>query len=534
MPRSKAKEREIDLDFISKKVSKSVEKAKEERLERKAQAVKEGATLEVNLFPKQAKAFEYLQDRRTNEVLYGGGARGGKTRLGVTWILLECVAKPGSAWLIGRAELKKLKQTTLLEFFTVAAELGITEESYNYNVQESIIKFSNGSMVFLVDMSYKPSDPNYDSLGSLSLTGAFIDECQEVQYKAINVLRGRFSLLRKFGWETIPKLLVTCNPAKNWIYTEFYKPWREKRLEQGREFIPALVQDNPTVPQSYIDFLKKSDRVTVERLLNGNFEYDDDPNLLFSTDDVQGMFRDVEKAQRNGQRYVSVDVARYGRDKTVVCLWDGLLLEKIWQISGKNTEEVSDFVRDLCGQWHVPLEHVVVDEDGVGGGVVDKLECVGFVNNSAPRSPYGSKVRSWLKRNYANLKTQCYCLFNEYARNGLVKVKVDGKEKESLIEELGFIRFKEIDNDQKLQLESKVDMKDRLGRSPDLADAMMFRFLFEIIHMPIVEDDATKQPKPVEHLITPYGKIRVDDMDIDEYFFSLDYKPNKEPKLSPY
>ena len=30
----------------------------------------------------------------------------------------------------------------------------------------------------------------------------------------------------------------------------------------------------------------------------------------------------------------------------------------------------------------VPTANVAVDEDGVGGGVVDLLRCVGFVNNS--------------------------------------------------------------------------------------------------------------------------------------------------------
>jgi hypothetical protein len=216
-------------------------------------------------------------------------------------------------------------------------------------------------------------------------------------------------------------------------------------------------------------------------------------------------------------------------------LWDGLLVANCYQLKHKSTEEIAEFIKRLCEKEHIPMEHVVVDEDGVGGGVVDKLGCVGFINNSSPRSPYGAKVRSWLKRNYANLKTQCYCLFNEYAKNRLVKCNIQGTEKETLIEELGFIRFKEIDNDQKLQLESKVDMKDRLGRSPDLADAMMFRFLFEIIHMPVVGDDFKQQPRKVEYLLTPYGRKKVESQEeIDDYLFGLENYQPKDPQLSPY
>jgi hypothetical protein len=59
-----------------------------------------------------------------------------------------------------------------------------------------------------------PSDPNYDRLGSYSLTAIGIDEAQEIESKAISVLRGRLSLLEGNGWKTTPKILYTCNPSK--------------------------------------------------------------------------------------------------------------------------------------------------------------------------------------------------------------------------------------------------------------------------------------------------------------------------------
>jgi hypothetical protein len=34
-----------------------------------------------------------------------------------------------------------------------------------------------------------PSDPNYDRLGSYGITGVFLDEAQEIDYMAINVLK---------------------------------------------------------------------------------------------------------------------------------------------------------------------------------------------------------------------------------------------------------------------------------------------------------------------------------------------------------
>jgi hypothetical protein len=42
-------------------------------------------------------------------------------------------------------------------------------------------------------------------------------------------------------------------------------------------FIPALATDNKKLPKTYIEQLMRSDEVTKQRLLYGNFEYDDTP-----------------------------------------------------------------------------------------------------------------------------------------------------------------------------------------------------------------------------------------------------------------
>jgi hypothetical protein len=53
--------------------------------------------------------------------------------------------------------------------------------------------------------------------------------------------------------------------------------------------------------------------------------------------------------------------------------------------------------------------------------------------------------------------------------------------------------------------------------------------------MPIVTDDEKSQPRQVSHLLTPYGKVRVEnDEDIDEYFMNLENPQPKGPALSPY
>ena len=52
-------------------------------------------TMEINFYPnkKQFEAIKFLNDDTTTEILYGGGASGGKTFLGCAWIIMSCLQK---------------------------------------------------------------------------------------------------------------------------------------------------------------------------------------------------------------------------------------------------------------------------------------------------------------------------------------------------------------------------------------------------------------------------------------------------------
>lgn len=437
------------------------------------------STIQFKPEPKQYVAWQYLTDDVTNEVLFGGGARGGKSWLGCSWIVINCLRFPGSAWMIGRQELTRLISTTLRTFLKVCTGFDLVADvHFKYNAQRNTVTFSNGSIVFLVDLQYKPSDPEFDRLGSYDLTGAFIDESQEVNVKATHVLRGRFSLLEGKGWSTIPKVLYTCNPAKNWIYMDFYKPWKEKRLEKEKVFIPSLVTDNKKyVKQEYIDNLRRSDKVTVERLLNGNFEYDDDPGVLMEYDAICDIFTNKTKVMPHDY-YVSVDVARMGQDKTVIMIWNSLQVLEIRTYSKQRTDETVGVLRQIETEYSIPRSHFIIDEDGVGGGVVDQFKgAKGFINNSTAIQPTDETK----KVNYSNLKTQCYFILADKVNTGLVGINdIDPMIRDALVEELEQVRQIDIDKESKIKLMPKEDIKERLGRSPDYADALMMRMYFVI------------------------------------------------------
>lgn len=356
----------------------------------------------MKLLTKQQHAVFFLKDNSTEEVLYGGAAGGGKSALGCLWLMEMCTRYPGTRWLMGRSKLKTLKETTLNTFFEVAKQVRLSGQ-FKYKPAENVILWKNGSQILLKDLFHYPADPNYDSLGSLEITGAFIDECNQVGYLAWQMVKSRIRYrLTEHG--LIPKLLGTCNPAKNWVYKEFYKPSRDGQLPQHRRFVQSLPTDNPHLHAAYLQSLLRLDSNRRERLYYGNWEYDDDPAALIDRDSIADYFN-PEHLQGSGQKYMTIDVARKGRDRTVIRIWHGWLCIAREAMEVSLVTQVIKRAKELQLMHGIPASQVIADEDGVGGGVVDGLGCKGFVNNSSPLEV--KEGSAWIKPNYENLKSQC-------------------------------------------------------------------------------------------------------------------------------
>jgi len=424
----------------------------------------------ITLFPKQIECFKYLEDNHTSEVLFGGGAGGSKTFTGCLWQISRRLKYPNTRSVIGRSKLKNLKSTTLNTFWEVAINYcGLKpDRDYMFNANGSQIKFYNGSEIYLKDLFFYPSDPEFTSLGGLEITDCFVDECAEVTEKAINILNSRIRY-KLDEYNLIPKTLLTCNPSKGWLYTQFYKPDLTNDLPEHRKFIKSLVTDNKAISKHYITQLGKLDQISKERLLFGNWEYNDDEALLFEYNALQDMF--TNDFVEGGMKVITCDVARFGDDKTVICVWNGLRCEKIIKFDKNDVKQVVDTIKSECRSNGISNSKVVIDQDGVGGGVVDYLSgCVGFVNGS----------RALKGENYMNLKTQCYYKLAEVINNDQIYI-ADKRYRDTIISELEIVKRARVDKDsQKLAIEGKEIIKTKLGRSPDYADAIMMRMWYHL------------------------------------------------------
>lgn len=446
--------------------------------------------MEITIEPtiKQDIAWKILEDKTTEEFLFGGGAGGGKSYIGCEWLISMCLRFPNTKYFIARKRLKTLKQTTLITFFKVCRKHKLKRDvHYRYREQQAVIEFlETGASIDLIEVDYKPSDPDYEDLGSSEYTSGWIEEAGEINFGAFDSLMGRIGRQLNDKYDIFGKIFLTCNPKKNWLYKQFYKPWKSKQLPTNRRFVQSLVDDNPRIESGYRQKLVNTkNQAKKQRLLYGNWEYDDDPSALINFEAIADLFTNT--LEQSDEKYLTADIARFGEDKTVIKVWNGLGISKVYIRSKQGTDETIRQIRDILSVEQIPYSHAVIDEDGIGGGVVDALKGVrGFVANSSPLEDIRVNTKSEETPNYRNLKAQCGYMLAELINNHKVSVKpiiIDCEEtvdyEDLLTEDLEQIKAKDIDNDdKKLDLVSKDVIKESLGRSPDYSDNMIMRMIF--------------------------------------------------------
>lgn len=205
----------------------------------------------------------------------------------------------------------------------------------------------------------------------------------------------------------------------------------------------------------------------------GEFPSNEDNVLIQLEEVIEAMARSNDSEEYQ-YRYIGVDVARFGEDATVMYDFHDykqvgkkkLIKREVTEVSG----EVIRLIKE--GDKGLPTR-VVIDETGIGSGVVDilkerlsdrvlgrNIEIVGVHFGQACDDEEDRKK-------FLNLKAKMfYCLAQDVKDNLILD------EDEDLLSQLPTILYK-YNSSGKLQIESKEDYKKRTGnKSPDDADAL--------------------------------------------------------------
>jgi len=419
---------------------------------------------------KQKEVCRHWIDDSVTDLVYGGSKGSGKSYLGCSLIFSDALTYPETFYFIARRQLIDLRKYTIPSIYEVFGHWGLDKRYFRYQGNDNYFELYNKSRVYLIDAKYMPTDPLYQRFGSMQMTRGWIEEAGQFSLEAKSNLQASIGRWKNDVYNLTPKLLQTCNPAKNYLYSEYYKKNKENKLEDWKRFIQALPTDNTRLPDGYLLNLERTlSKTQKERLLHGNWEYDDDPDLLVDYDAICDVFTN-EHVKPTNNRSISADLAMKGRDRFVAGSWNGLICRIAIDKPYSPGKMIETDLKELMRSDGVGRSRTIADSDGLGSYLESYIVGIKEFHNG------GVAIDS---TKYANLKSECGYKLADVINKRLMKIICTEEQAERIKDELGVLKeVSGLDDTQKKRIITKDDMKAILGNSPDYLDMLIMGMYF--------------------------------------------------------
>lgn len=267
-----------------------------------------------------------------------------------------------------------------------------------------------------------------------------------------------------------PKIRMMSTPrSANWL-TQYVK-------NNNVPVITAKTSDNKRITEKEIELMKKAsiDENSWRREFYGDEIDDETAGVLFST----RLLSNAPKfMQRNNNGYaIGIDCSGLGKDSNVIVVRNQNEILDIVEKKIASNSELCSIVRGLIlTHGKANLSHVAIDE-AYGLDLHERLSDAGI---NATIVPFGGKAKNSA---YANQRAEMYINLKkgieEYGLKGIT---------DELYRELQATKYI-LNNNGKIQLIPKDDIKLNIGRSPDIADALALTYTQDIIPCGLIESE---------------------------------------------
>ena len=381
---------------------------------------------------------------------------------------------PGNRGMFVRKIGQHLKQTTLKTWID-----WIPSEAYEINEQKQEITIRTKGKPSTILYSGMNSREEIDKFKSLELGWVAVDQAEELTESDFMAILPRLRLKLPDGGRPHYRALFTANPKQCYFRDRFII----SPDPSTQNFIQALPSDNPHLAPGYIEELKKLYKHRPELLkamIEGSWDIMEGSDII-----VKWSWADRARTNQAGLYHdrcgVSVDPSRFGDDETVMYPWIGSGVAGEPDIfGGKDCDAVASRALAMCkrigGNW------IAVDGCGIGGGVIDILHkmCGDEITimdiNSAERADDHSK--------FYNKRAEMWWEAGELFSESHVRIPDD----KVLVGQLSGVTYSYSGG--RILVEAKEDIKKRMGRSPDRADACVMG-LYAMKRSPILTKAVT-------------------------------------------
>ncbi len=418
--------------------------------------------------------------------LFGGAMGGGKTAALINEGQQLSLDYPGNFGLLIRKTWPSFCDTVLPQ----AEKFIDTRLVADWNHSSKYITYKNGSRIRYGGLGDKPDD--WEKWMSGEYGWIAIDQAEQFTELEFEMLATRLRL-RLPG--ILYFFLLSCNPNVGWIKERFI----ERNLED-HIFIPSLPTDNAAnLPEDYIARMRKI--LTPQRqkaLLEGDWSAIGEPDNVYAYATVQKAMKQRKEATLPVD--IGADIARSGDDQSVIVLREGLRVRIHSKAQGHDTMRTTGEIWKCCQDTVIPrwkdlLDKISikVDADGIGGGVVDRLK--------EQRRDKEELYTAMILKMVSNERREELVKAEYRFRIKIVEVHGSGKSKDpvhfknqraeihwglrELLEDLDLPNDREVSS-QLMALKHKTnsagqiviipkeEIKQKLGRSPDDAEAIIY------------------------------------------------------------
>jgi hypothetical protein len=440
---------------------------------------------------KQQKIIDAALSARFTRILVGGAVAGAKTVGCLMVIFILCRIFPGIRVCIVRKDRPTMLKTVVKSFWKFAPQPFFNPR--NFNKQELLIRARNGSEVQFIAENFK-QDKVLSAFDGLEVNVIFLEQVEELSkdlYLKCCDRVGRWAVDPR----PRPLIIMSCNPHQGWVKEFFYNPYKAHNLPEGQIFIPALPKDNPYNSEDYLQSLEelklRSPNLYRKRVL-GSWEADDVVDQLISWDHLWKAERKIglpkriklyqkRKAEEMNKkpedfpleiyRGMGVDVGRNGPDPSKWYVLEGHPQVGFNVIHSEgydktNAMQVEQKTKELIKKYELSHSRVYMDVVGLGGMCVDHLHNDGYWVKEFNGG--GKTVKQFAAKDFEfkNLNSQVSWNVKLYFEDS----KVGAVKSDKLRGDLAAYTY-DIAGEKTIKVCSKDDVKAKISRSPDDADA---------------------------------------------------------------
>lgn len=328
---------------------------------------------------------------------------------------------------------------------------------YKINESNLTITCPNGSIIH-----FKSADKP-DNLFGEDVYSIVFDEAPRAKVDAFYALRSTITATKG-----LMKLIGNFGGTANWMHQLKVKAKDDKEYAYFKitawDAVKEGILDKGEILQAQKDLPPK----VFKQLYLA--EEQESPDQLIGFETMQSFWTNTFVPK--GNRYITADIALHGSDKFNIFVWEGWRIIHFESIDKCEAPEVEAKLKQLAERFQVQRNHITYDADGLGSFLR------GYLSNAIP---FNNGSKPFGTANYKNLKSQCgYLMAKHCNENGVFIEPNVIHDKSEFFKQIECLQSYALDKEGKMQIMPKDKIKEIIGHSPDLLDAFIMRYIFEL------------------------------------------------------